>query len=319
MRALASWRRAWRRARRDAPAKVAAVGVALGLWWVATNDPGTTVQRSLLVPLAVDGVAADEVAVGVPARVEVVVTGPSDRMDRLDAGDVDASLDVTGVDGPFAADVEARVPAALRVVRVVPAEVIGRLEAVRRATFDVAALLPSTPDGADVAWRVATLAPARAVVEARDPVLADVDAVVAVLRDADAADRAVAGDARVPLVALDVDGRPVAGARISPTDARVRLAADDLRQATQREVRLVPLPEGVRLVALATPDATVVGPAAALAALPDLPAAVPDATATWPAGTYDVVLVPDAPSGVAVATPLRATIRIGADPAPEGP
>ncbi|MDR9391076.1 MAG: CdaR family protein [Trueperaceae bacterium] len=319
MRSLASWRRAWRRARRDAPAKVAAVVAALGLWWVATNDPGTTVQRSLLVPLRVDGAAADEVAVGVPDRVEVVVSGPSERMDRLDADDVDASLDLTGVDGAFAADVEARVPQALRVVRVVPAEVIGRLEAVRRATFDVGVVLPAASGDADAAWRVASLAPATVIVEARDPVLADVDAVVAVLRDGDAARRAVDAPAPVPLVALDADARPVVGARLSPTDARLRVRADVPWRSVRREVRVLPLPEGVRLVELATAEATVVAPLPTLADLPDLPAAVPEATAAWPPGTYDVTLVPDAPDDVAVATPLRATVRIGADDAPAGP
>jgi YbbR domain-containing protein len=311
----ADWRAAWRRVREDWPGKVAAVLAASVLWWVASSDPGTTSQRSLLVPLEVTGAAADEVAVGVPGRVEVVITGPSDRMDRLDADDVDAVLDLADVDGEFARDVDARVPQALRVVRVVPAEVIGRLEAVRSVDLPIRPLVALPEDG-----RVAVsleVRPARAAVEARDPILSRVAEVIAPL--AAPAD----GEREVVLVAVDEDGVPVPEARVVPATARVRVLLDAATTTVTRPVAAVPPGDAATVEALRPETLTLVGPPAALADLAVVTARVPDATSALPPGRYDLPVRLDLPPGVAAHATVVATVRVtasapadDADPAP---
>ena len=299
------WRAAWRRVRNDWPGKVAAVLAACVLWWVASNDPGTTAQRSLLVPLQVVGADADEVTVGVPARVEVVISGPGDRMDRLDADDVDAVLDLAGIDGEFARDVDARVPQALRVVRVVPAEVIGRLEAVRSSSYPVrvAAALPDD-DRVPVSLEVE---PDRVTVEARDPVLAQVVDVVASLPET------AAGEREVVLVPVDADGVPVPEARVVPARATVRVTLEARLATVTRPVAVAaPTLPGVSVESVRPAELELVGPVAALDDLAVVSGRVPDATSSLLTGRYDLPVRLELPAGVAARDQVVATVRVQA-------
>lgn len=297
------WGIAWRRVRRDWPGKVGAVAAALVLWWVATSDTSVTVQRSLLVPLAVTGAEADEVAVGVPARVEVLISGPADRMERLRSDAVEATLQLEGVDGEFERQVEARAPRALRVIRVVPGEVIGRLEAVRSARFDVVPhLAPLSGE------RVATglsVDPAEATVEARDPVLAQVTAVRASARIG------TDGEAEAILVPVDEEGRPVSEARVVPERAVVRAETHVLLVRATRPVRVEPPADSrVRVEAVTPTEVDLVGPAARLEGVAEVVGEVPGATGALQPGRYDLPVRLTLPDGVAVAPPVRATVRV---------
>ena len=275
---------------------------ALVVWWVASSDPATTAQRSLLVPLEVVGAAVDEVAVGVPARVEVVISGPGERMDRLRADDVEAVLDLEGIDGEFARDVEARVPGALRLVRVVPGEVIGRLEAVRSRQCEVVPYLAPLAGG--VASSSVRVDPATVTVEARDPVLEDVAAVLAPVD---------AGASRAVLVPVDADGRPVVEARVVPDTAGVTVETTPILERVVRPIALAS-PDDPRLsVDAVTPtQVALVGPAELLAEIGAVAARVPDATASLPVGRYDLPVRLSLPDGVAAEGAVVATISVRA-------
>lgn len=295
-----------RRARRDWPGKAIAVVAALVVWWVASGEPVAMTQRSLLVPLEVVGAGEDEVAVGVPQRVEVLISGPSDRMDRLRAADVDAFLELGDVDGEFARAIEARVPQSLEVVRVVPAEVIGRLEAVRRAEFTVAPRVAPASDG-----RVLTgvsVEPETVAVEARDPVLALVAAVIAPVPP-ESSDSTTA-----VLVPIDEHGQPVSEARVVPETVRVELARD---QRLERVVRPVAPAVGggerTTVEAIVPTQVTLIGPPDLLADLPAVPGTVPDVTTSLPPGRYDLPLRLDLPDGVAAVEAVTATVSIAAE------
>ena len=299
------WARAWRSLRRDWPGKLGAIAAALVLWWVASSDPGTTAQRSLLVPLEVVGAEADEVPVGVPARVEVVISGPADRMDRLRADDVDADIDLTGVDGEFAREVEARVPTALRLIRVVPAQVIGRLEAVRSATFEIVPLI--APLGEERVASSVRSDPASATVEARDPILSQVASVLAPSRPRDAS------SVVVELVAVDAAGRPVPEARVVPPNARVTFDAEPRRLRVVRPVAIAsPDDASVSIEAVAPTQIGVIGPAEALGDLPVVRGSVPDATSSLPPGRYDLPARLELPTGVSPVGDVVVTVRIAA-------
>lgn len=309
MSSVPPWRRVLRRARRDWPGKIAAVLAALVVWWVASGEPVATTQRSLLVPLEVVGAGEDEVPVGVPQRVEVVITGPSDRMDRLRAADVDAFLELGDVDGEFSRAIDARVPQSLRVTRVVPAEVIGRLEAVRRAEFSVAPRIAPTSDGRVLAS--VSVEPETVAVEARDPVLAMVAAVIAPVPP-DAADQTTA-----VLVPIDEAGQPVAEARVVPGTVRVDMVREP---RLSRVVRPVATTAGedprTAIEAVLPTQVTLVGPPELLTDLPAVPGSVPDVTASLPPGRYDLPLRLDLPDGVAAVESVVATVRV-AEEAPD--
>lgn len=298
-----SWREAFRRARSDWPGKLAAVLAAGVIWWVASNDAGVTVQRSLLVPLEVTGAETDEVAVGVPARVEVVVSGPSDRMARLEADDVDALLDVADVDGEFARQIDARVPTSLRLVGVVPAEVIGRLEAVRSRELPVQVALAL--DGADGAVEELTVEPARATVAARGAVLAQVARIVASRIDLGG------GASDVVLVPVDADGAPVIEARVVPERARVTVRLAPRSVVAERPLILDdPDAPGVSVESFRPSVLELVGPAERLAAIAQVVGRVPDATGSLPTGRYDLPVLVRLPPDVAARGGATATVVV---------
>ncbi len=305
-----SWTRVRRSLRRDWQGKLGAIAAALVLWWVASSDPGTTAQRSLLVPLEVVGAEADEVPVGVPARVEVVISGPADRMDRLRADDVDAEIDLSGVDGEFARNVEARVPTALRLIRVVPAQVIGRLEAVRSATFEIVPLIAPLGDR-----RVATSVrsePATATVEARDPILSQVASVLAPARPGDAS------SVLAELVAVDAEGRPVSEARVVPPTARVTFEVEPRRVRVVRPVAISsPGGASVSIENVTPTEIGVIGTAEALDELPVVQGSVPDATSSLPPGRYDLPARLELPEGVSPVDDVVVTVLIA--PTENGP
>lgn len=295
------------RLRRDWPGKVGAVVVACVLWFVATSDPESTSQRSLLVPLAVTGAEANEVAVGVPSRVEVVVSGPSDRMSGLEADDVDAFLDLTDVDGEFAQSIEARVPSSLRLVGVVPNEVIGRLEAVRSRELPIQVTVASAREEQTVASL--RVEPERATVEARDLVLAQVDAVVAARLAVDESVQSVV------LVAIDSDGVPIPEARVVPPRATVELTLERRHAVAVRPV-VVAAPSSERITIESVVPAVVelVGPPSRLVEIETVSGRVPDATSSLPNGRYDLPVRLDVPPDVASRDQVIATVRIRSNP-----
>ena len=292
-----------RRVRRDWPGKLAVVLAAFVIWWVASSDPVATTQRSLLVPLEVVGAGEDEVAVGVPTRVEVVITGPSERMDRLRASDVDAVLQLNDVDGEFERSIETRVPQTLRVTRVVPTAVAGRLEAVRRAEFAVEPRVAPSADG-----RILTdlsLDPETVSVEARDPVLALVTAVIAPVPEV------AADEAASVLIPIDAEGRPVPEARVVPETARVALTREPRLASVVRPVSLTPIDHaGATVESILPSQVTLIGPPAVLSDLPAVPATVPDVTASLSEGRYDLPVRLDLPEGIAAAPSVVATVRV---------
>jgi YbbR domain-containing protein len=159
----------------NAPRKLGALLLAVLVWIVVTTDNETIAQRSLLVPIAVDGVSAEAVVVGLPQFAEVAISGPAARVDRLRPENIEAILDLTGVAGDFQVQVVVAPPQGISLERVVPNEVIGIVEAVVRTRVPVIASvmgelgpdlrgrLSVSPESAEVSGRAALVARAAAI------------------------------------------------------------------------------------------------------------------------------------------------------------
>lgn len=296
-------KRMWRRTIHDAPAKVAALLVAVLLWWFASNEPGTTTQRSLLVPLTIVGADANEVAVGVPARVEVVIAGPSERMERLRSTDVEAVLDLSDVDGEFARVIEARAPQALRVDRIVPGEVIGRLEAVRTARWTVD---PLAPPGGTYRTVDVSVQPSVIDVVARDPVMERIVRVVVPITTDDQG----AFDGAVVPIPIDADGRAIDEVRTVPGVVTVRIEAAEaiVAKSVPVVVRSSGPPEEVVVVDVDPAIVTVYGTVASLAEVTDVTASLPAFVRSLAPGRYAVPAQIDVAPGVTTAE--RVDLRI---------
>lgn len=188
----------------NAPRKLGALALAVAVWFFATSNDDTVAQRSLLVPIVVDGVRDNSVVVGVPAAVEVTLSGPLARIDRLRPESIEALLDLSGLSGDFSVQVIVAPPQGLSLERVVPNEVIGLVEAVELRTVPVL-LHPIGFDSSEQQLR-SSVRPEVATVRGRAAVVAQVSAVVVPITAAELA--AASSDLR-PGFAVDRNGLPI--------------------------------------------------------------------------------------------------------------
>ncbi len=294
------------RLHRNWPSKLTALVAAFLFWSLVTSTSTSTTQRSFLLPLEVDGVAEGAVAVGVPAVVEVSVSGPSARVDRLRADQLRATLDLADATADFERQVQVQTPADIRLLHVDPEGVIGFLEQVTSRDLSVeVALLGDAPAGTEL---TATAEPARVTLTGRRQAL-------------DAVTRAVAlSGARggsVELLALDADGQPVTGVTSSPDRVTVTFSSSDVLR-TKVVALTFSAPADPRVLS-ATPSATTVevaGSPAALAELTSVVGTVEPPTGNVASGRYTLPVSLALPSGVVALDAPTATLVYAADSIP---
>jgi hypothetical protein len=274
------------------PRKLAAIGLAVLMWAFVSTTDATIGQRSMLVPITVEGIAPDLVPIGIPEFAEITVTGPTQRLDRLRPESIEAVLDLSGRSGDFAAPVGVSPPQGVTLERVTPAEVLGILERVATRQVPVTVVFLGTPS-ADVRL-FGTPEPATVDVRGRGARLDRVaQAIVAVDVGLE-----VATVAPYP---ADAAGRPVDEVTVIPASVTVAMRSEAV--LIQREVPLRLLPVVIGGVTEVTPShatVAVVGPPTLVSALQEVVASAVLPTQRPPPGRYTLDVNLATPSGVAV-------------------
>jgi YbbR domain-containing protein len=278
----------------NAARKLGALAVAVIVWLFVATDTATIAQRSLLVPIMVEGISAEQVVVGLPQFAEVTVSAPTTRIDRLRPESFEAVIDVTGLSGDFQVQVVVAPPQGIVLERVVPSEVIGIVEPVARALVPVVASVLGEL-GADLQARV-TVTPAEAEVRGRAAVVARAVAVVVPLP---AADALAATALTATGFAVDAAGRPLPEVAIAPASFGLGwdLEAAWVERALPLEVQFASdgpwsAPDG------APSTIAIVGLPSAVAALERVVADVDLPTGPVASGRYTRPLRPRLPAGV---------------------
>ncbi len=291
---------------RNWPSKLVAVLAAFVVWFlVASTSTGTT-QRSFLLPLEVDGVDANAIAVGVPDVVEVSVTGPSARVDRLRADQLRATLDLADVAGDFERQIQVQTPPDVRLLHVDPEVVIGFLEQVVSRDLPVeVGLLGAAPEGEELS---ASAQPARVTLTGRRQVLDQVTRTVALAP-------AKGGD--VELLALDANGLPVPGVTFAPTKVTVTFTANNVLRTKEVELAFTP-PSDARLLSatLSAATVTVAGKPDALAAVTQVAGTVEPPTGGTASGRYTLPVRLTLPAGVVALSSPTVTLQYAAEAVP---
>ncbi len=285
--------------------KVASLVIAFLVWLFVTSSSAALTQRSLFLPLQVDGVEQGFVPVGLPQSVAVSVSGPSLRVDRLTPDMLRASLDLTGASGEFVRDVVVQAPQDIRVLRIEPAEVIGFVETITTSTVAVTVALTGSPPAGTLVE--ATPSPAAVTLTGRSQVL---DRVARVLAFAPAVGGGVAR-----LVAFDETGVPVLDVDFEPDT--VTVAVTTARALVTREVAVdLSPPDGpqVGAVTLNDPAVTVAGPPDVLAGLESVPGTVDVPTGPVDPGRYTLPVRLALPEGVVAMQDPTATVQYLREP-----
>lgn len=298
-------RTAWRRLIGHAPRKLGALLLAAVTWLFVATDSDTIAQRSLLVPIVIEGVSAEAVVVGLPQLAEVTVSGPAARVDRLRPESFEAVLNLAGVGGDFQAQVVVAPPQGITLERVVPSEVIGIVEAVVRSRVPVIASVMGdlgddrrerirvTPDSAEVSGRAALVA--RAVAIAVPLPLVELER-----------SQAISGAG----FAIDAAGRPLTDVNIDVQSFNLSWQIDEIWLTKRVPVVVEALDQSNWDALENLPSSVLVaGLASRVIALVTLVADVELPTSERAAGRYNLVLRPRLPDGVVAAEPLTASAR----------
>jgi YbbR domain-containing protein len=291
----------WERITFQWPRKLAALGLGFLMWAFVTSTDTTIAQRSMLVPITVEGIAADLVPIGIPEVAEVTVSGPSQRLDRLRPEGVEAVLDLSGLAGDFSAPVIVAPPQGVVLERVNPAEVLGILERVATRQVPVTVVHLGTPP-ADVRFR-SQPEPDAVTIRGRS---ARLDRVTQALVAIDArAEQSVAA----PFPA-DAAGRPVEEVTVHPDTVTVTTRTETMLIEHELQLRVLPLVvDGVSEVSVSHQAVRVIGPPSVLAGLDELVGAIALPTERPDPGRYTLAVNVATPPGVMLGEDVTASVR----------
>jgi YbbR domain-containing protein len=289
------------------PQKLGAIVLATLIWlFVTVNDTSIT-QRSLFVPITVEGLAADSVATGLPDYVEVTIAGPSGQIDRLRQDNFEAILDLSGQIGSFEVPIRVLSPQGVELRRVNPSDVIGTVEAVTQKRVPADLVVIGTAP-ADVKLSGA-LEPGEVIVRARSSTLAQVARVLVPVNPA-------TGNRTATPFAVNTAGQPVTGVTLQPNTVQVAIFQEAILVERQLPVELeTPSISGFTVTArMEDAQVRLIGPPLVLGDMELVRGTVSLPTEEVEAGGYTLPVTLELPEGVHLLGSPTATVRLSRPP-----
>ena len=288
------------------PRKLGSLAFAGVIWFVATADRRTALERTFEVPIQVidrSPEAGSRVVTGLPRTVRVTLSGGKARLESLLPERIEADVNVTAQDeGNFETTVKVRTPAETDLKRLEPTQVSGVIDATISHSF---AVEPGLSEGAQAPFVRLSVKPAQVTVRGSRRQVDKVVRVVTVPGPLEA------GNPSDPLevypLAVARSGGIVTGVQFSP--AKLTLLRDSAASSgftlKTVPVRLAPLDPAWEATNVQFNPARVrlVGPANLLADVSALEVRFP-----LQAGQFSVTALPVLPPGVAVLERIQVTL-----------
>ena len=222
--------------RRNLPAKILALCVAVILWVVVMNDQNPAIEGSFNVPLAVVNSPEGYKITKSEDSVKIKVRGPRSLFVTATADDFRAYVDLDGAqDGKQDCKVQTALPQGFELVEVAPETVSFDLDKIiqkqmRAEVIVTGASAPGTT--------VAKVTQTSSLVTIEGPESA-VDTVVRVVGYVGLSGNSADFDLQVPLTAINADGREVQGVKVVPSATEVSISL--ARGLTKKIVTIHPV------------------------------------------------------------------------------
>lgn len=309
-RPLAPLGQLWRVVSFQWPRKLGSLAFAGVIWFVATADRRTALERTFEVPIQVidrSPEAGSRVVTGLPRTVRVTLSGSRSRLESLLPERIEADVNVTAQDeGNFETTVKVRTPAETDLKRLEPTQVSGVIDATISHSFTVE---PGLSASSQTPFQRLSVKPAQVTVRGSRRQVDKVVRVVTVPGPLEA------GNASDPLevypLAVARSGGIVTGVQFSP--AKLTLVRDSAASlgigagaiVKTVPVRLAPLDPAWEASNVQFNPARVrlVGPANLLADVSAL-----EVRFALQAGQLSVTALPVLPPGVAVLERIQVTL-----------
>lgn len=285
------------------PQKLGALLAAVLVWWFATVGDTPQTQASRVVSVEVQGLGSGSVASGIPDNAVITIRGPSVLIERLQAQNLAAVIDLEGRSGDFEQSINVLIPQGVELVSVTPGEVIGTVETLTEATVPVDPVLIGARN-IDTQVSV-TVEPTHVTVSGLASVLGRVTRVLVPVRGA-AGERSLAG------FAADLNGLPVNGATVLPAEVLVTVTETPVLERRTLTINFVPpAVAGFNVSArLDQAELTVVGPPSQLAGLEAVNGTADAVLLPQQGGTHVVPVELALPDGVIATRVPQATVRL---------
>ena len=293
------------------PQKLAALVLAIFVWFFVNVNDTNISQRGLIIPLEVEGLSEEETASGYPSVVSVSISGPSNLVDNLRAERLNATLDLTDITGDYQQRIEILVPQGVKLEEYTPQEVSGTVESVVTKTVPVQIALLGEGEFEDLLNP--TFSSQSVIVRGLNSVVERVTRVVGNAQSSES-------EQTVQLFAVDETGQPVTDASLALEPATVTV---NLVETPVMHLKTVPIevsqPDIGTFVLesfnVSQERLSVTGPKENLNDLSSLSGTVEFATGDLSAGEYTLEVVPELPEGVAALETLTAQLTLSTPPA----
>jgi YbbR domain-containing protein len=187
--------------------KLISLLLAIVAWYVVSISDTSVSQRSLQVPVTVEGLSEAQTQSGAPVTVDVVVSGRSSSVNALRLENFRASLDLSDFTGEYQQRIVVVPPQDISLVSVSPETAIGTVETINSKDVPVTVALEGQRDPNALLTSVSSVQSVKAT--GRESVLAQVASATAVVTS-------LSGESSVTLFASDANGQPVQGITLEP-------------------------------------------------------------------------------------------------------
>jgi YbbR domain-containing protein len=194
--------------------KLVALSLAIVGWYVLSISDTSVSQRSLRVPVTIEGLSESQQQSGAPSTVDVIVSGRSSSVNALRPENFRATLDLSNATGDYQERVIVVPPQDISLISVSPETAIGSVETISSKEVPILVALENQTDVNTLFTPATSVQTVRAT--GRESVLAQVASATAFVN-------ATAGESSVTLFASDATGQPVPEITLEPTATTVTL------------------------------------------------------------------------------------------------
>jgi YbbR domain-containing protein len=195
--------------------KLISLLLAIVAWYVVSISDTSVSQRSLRVPVTVEGLSEFQTQSGAPTTVDVIVSGRSSSVNALRLENFRASLDLSNATGDYQERIVVVPPQDISLVSVSPETAIGTVETINSKGVPVVVAIEGLRDPNTLLTSVSSVQSVR--VTGRESVLAQVASATALVTSE--------GESSITLFASDAAGQPVSEITLEPNTATITVTA----------------------------------------------------------------------------------------------
>jgi YbbR domain-containing protein len=283
--------------------KLIALLLAILAWYIVSISDTSVSQRSLQVPVEIEGLSEAQTQSGAPDLVDVVVSGRSSSVNVLRPENFRASLDLEGFTGEYQQRIVVVPPQDISLVSVSPETAIGTVETINSKEVPIVIALQGQRDPNALLTSVSSVQAVRAT--GRESVLAQVAGATAVVT-------ATSGESSVSVFATDANGQPVQGITLEPTATTVTVTPTPILHSKTVTLEVSePEAEGLEVenFSLSQTTLNITGARELLAPLERV-SGVLELGEDLEVGEYSLAVTPQLPEGVWGLEPVTATFTL---------